>query len=157
GKLCGQGKPLRALAAAPGRPLLAGTANDGRVLLWDSGVADSAPLRTWAVSPRAISRLAFRADGKRLASAGEDRLVHICEPETGGEVGTFAGLGGAVADVCLLGENGVVSCGPELRYWDLPPGGEARAWPAHDDRGAAAVASLGRLVVTGGADGNVNT
>jgi WD40 repeat protein len=73
----------------PRRATLATGHDDGRVCLWDWQTREL----LFAVSghERAVSALAFSADGGRLASAGEERLIHVWDVQQGSHTGVLEG------------------------------------------------------------------
>jgi WD40 repeat protein len=85
---------VRALAFSPDGRTLA-VAGMG-IHLWD--VRSGKPLGHHAASQR-FSCLAFAADGRILASGGEDKMVHLWEPGSGKEIRTLGGHDGPVGTV----------------------------------------------------------
>ncbi|GAB3854044.1 hypothetical protein ACFPIJ_61410 [Dactylosporangium cerinum] len=85
------GPSIAAVAFAPGRPLLAASANDGTIGLWDP--VRGARLGTLSGHFGRAAGLAFNADGSRLATAGFDGTagsVAIWDTATLREVARFA-------------------------------------------------------------------
>ncbi len=68
----------RWLATASGDP-----GQYGLVRLWSLGKGGVKPVRDLAESQDAVFAVAFSPDGKRLATAGADRIVRVYETETG--------------------------------------------------------------------------
>jgi WD40 repeat protein len=70
---------------------------------------------------REIHCLAFRNDGKRLAAGGEDRVIHLWEPETGAVV-SGTSPGGAARTLVALSPDGTrlaaTGQGNVLRVWE---------------------------------------
>jgi len=56
-----------------------------------------------------IRAIAFSSDGKRLATGGDDRLVHLWNGTTGTPLETFAGHGAAVSAVVFTSDNQILS------------------------------------------------
>ena len=77
-----------------------------------------------------VRALAFSADGRRLVSGGDDRLVKFWDLAAGKEVFSGSGHTGAVSDVAFSpGKDQVVSCGVGP---DGTARGEIRLWNAAD-------------------------
>ncbi|MGZ3468910.1 MAG: c-type cytochrome domain-containing protein [Isosphaeraceae bacterium] len=68
----------RWLATASGDP-----GQYGLVRLWSLGKGGVKPVRDLAESQDAVFAVAFSPDGKRLATAGADRIIRVYETETG--------------------------------------------------------------------------
>jgi WD40 repeat protein len=77
----------RLCLSADGKTLA--TANAGQIRLWD--VEANALRRAWTTPPVRFLAIAFSGDGKFLATAGEDNVVKLWDPQTGQARATIAG------------------------------------------------------------------
>ncbi|MET7419403.1 hypothetical protein [Dactylosporangium sp. NPDC005555] len=105
------GPPIAAVAFAPTRPLLAASANDGTIGLWDP-VAGQRVATLAGHSARAAG-IAFNADGSRLATAGFDGTggsVAVWDTSTRQEVARF-GEEGMTSALAFSPDGGRVAVG----------------------------------------------
>jgi hypothetical protein len=75
----------------------------------------------------------FSADGKRLVSAGKDRMVRMWDPATGRLVRELPDFGGEVETVSVSPDSSLLATGDwagDLRLWDIASGQELAA-PRH--------------------------
>lgn len=84
------GAPLRSLARSPDGKLLAAGFDDGMLWLFDTKTGQRLRL-AWLAHHGCVSALAFDSDGKRLFSAGEDKLVRAFSVEPGESLGQPVG------------------------------------------------------------------
>src|SRR5207244_5318413 len=80
---------VTAIAFHPNKSLVAAGHDDGVTRLWDP--ARDEPVAELFGHDLPVSAVAFSADGKHLASAGEDRTIKIWELATGKLIRTLAG------------------------------------------------------------------
>src|SRR5262249_28338794 len=121
--------PVNGLAFAPdGR--LASCGESGRVLVWDVSAGPQVVARTQP--PGALWAVAFRPDGKQLATAGADGAVQAWDARTGKELWKSAAAPGSSFFGVAYSPDGtrLAGCGwvgrGEIRIWDVG-GRELRA------------------------------
>jgi WD40 repeat protein len=92
----------------------------GEVAVWDP--ADGKKVRSLRPKSGGFFTVAFRPDGRLLAAAGTDRLIHIWEEKSGREVLTLRGHDNDIMRLAFSGDGRyLVSCGQDwtVRVWDL--------------------------------------
>jgi len=139
--------------AAISDSLFATGGEDGRVALWKAG-SDS-PVRIQRLHDAPVASLAVSRDGRRLASAGWDRVVVVTDVESGARLDRLEGHRDNVNAVAPLPDGGWASASYDLtlRLWSA--GATAPIVVEFDTPlNALAVLPDGRAAV-GGADGSV--
>ena len=174
---------LLCLAASPdGRTLTAGS-TDGAIHLWDVltgelrgvwwDVAPGEPPQAKATPAQSvgsaaypgplqrsgINALAFSPDGRWLASATDQGLIHLRRAETGQVASVLEAHAGPVLAMAF-GPDGraLVSCGADRQavVWDVISGQATARFYAHESSvQAVAISPDGQVVATGSADGAV--
>jgi len=106
-----------------------------------------------------IRGLAFSADGKRVASGGEDRLVRLWDVASGKELLRLAGHRDEVTSVAFSRDGRRLLSGSKdrsLRLWDAEKGSELAHFTGHTDGvRAVALSPNGKWAISGGEDRTV--
>jgi cytochrome c len=146
------GSAVNAVALLPDGSMVTG-GEDGKIALWQPGVADPVKLFEGHTAP--IVALAVSPDGKRIASASWDRTVRVW-PVDGGAPLMLEGHAQNVNGVAFMpdGKSVVsVSHDPQIRIWPLD-GSAATIVTLAVPLNSVAVAPDGEIAA-GGADGKV--
>jgi len=127
------------------------------VRLWEAGTGR--PVATLEGHTGAVWGVALSADGRLLASGGEDRTVRLWETGTGRPIATLQGHTGAVWRVALSGDGQLVASGGTdgtVRLWEVGSGRPFATLSGHTGTvWSVALSADGRLVASGGGDGTV--
>jgi WD40 repeat protein len=147
----------------PDGRLLEATGGAGAIKLWD--VASGQVINTLSGGLREVRSLAFRPDGRTLASGG-DSGIKLWDVASGAEIRTLCKTSGSVRVVAFspdgqtlasTGYDGLklgLSAGPEIKLWNVSTGEEIRTILGHP----LGVVSLafnrdGQILASGGTGG----
>jgi WD40 repeat protein len=129
--------------------------SSGEVRLFDpAGGANQTPITLHGHDGH-VTAIAYSADGKLLASGGEDGNVLLWSPDRGVHLRTLDGPKSAVHGLVFVGDQ-LASAGEDgkLRLWNIADGQCAATLEGHKGS-ITAMAAGGELVVTGGVDQTV--
>jgi WD40 repeat protein len=126
--LSGDGRRLASVSNPPSFP---GRKGDGVVTVWDAKAGKGTS--TGKGHAGRIRRVAFSADGSRLASAGEDGTVRVWHADKGQETLALKGHTGPVAAVAFSPDGRLLASGGQdgVKVWDAATGKELLAPKGH--------------------------
>ena len=113
------GKPVAALAVAPGGTMVAVAGKDGaRVFDGKTGK------EKWTIpgDDGAFYAVAFSGDGKTLAVGGADKTVRVLEAATGQETAALKGHTAAVQSLAVRADGATIASGSadkSVKVWEL--------------------------------------
>src|SRR5687767_13417928 len=110
-----------------------------------------------AVACAHLNRIAFRPDGKLLATGSAAGTIHLWDAATLQARGVLTGHGGWVNDVAFSPDGRLLlSAGQDrtLRLWDVEKGTEQRRFDGHTASVRLAFSRDGRRALSGGWDGD---
>lgn len=162
----GAGAAVLALAYSPSGEYLAGGCADGRALIWETARPQSPAtaftghsLAAGGAAWNPLQALAFRPDGKIIASAGADRVIRLWDPVTRTEERALFGHSDWITGLAFSpAGDGLASIGAggETRLWRLEktsveslPQGHVR------DVRTIAFSPDGKWLLSGGQDATV--
>jgi WD40 repeat protein len=147
---------VTAVALSPdGKQILSGN-TDGTVLLWNLG--DGAGLafdRDFSQQPGRVHEhgIAFFPDGSRVATVGEDELVHVWQFPSGVPAATWNGHTDDIVDVAISSDGRHLLTGSlddTVRLWDTATGThQVQAMPSGDEARSVAFLPDGRVLAAG--------
>jgi WD40 repeat protein len=115
---------LNCVALSPDGKTLATGGVKGTLVLWD--VASGKPRHTLKGHKDVVLQVCFSADGRTLASAGnQDKTALVWDVATGQSRGVFQGHNQAVVCVALSADGSVLATGSgdaTVKVWDVPGG-----------------------------------
>lgn len=143
------------VAYHPTQPVLASVGADGLMRTWALPVN---PSRTVATPDRVLAT-ALSGDGKRLFTAGADKVVRSWNVATGAAERQFPGHTGVVTAVAVSADgNTLVSAGADesIRFWNGTNGMQTGQLGGHvGGITSLALTAQGNLLVSAGEDGTV--
>jgi WD40 repeat protein len=150
------------LALSPDRKRLAVVLNIGngthRIGIFDTSSGEE--LASWAAGQDNLLALAFSRDGRRLASGGDDRVIHIWDAASGQPLAECRGHKSKVLSIAFRPDGSrllTTSHDGTVRQWDTRTGREAE--PPYDRHTAEVFAAVyspdGQRVASAGADRTV--
>jgi len=107
---------------------------DELVRIWDLAGEEPKCVFSLGGHMKTVRAVAFSADDKFVASAGDDGLIVVRDAATGKEVHTLKGHQGAVSDLCFRRDGLLLaSAGADktIRMWDLKSGKSVQTLEAH--------------------------
>jgi WD40 repeat protein len=136
----------------------------GVVRFWDlkADMQKSTLLAISAQHGRDVLALAYRSDGKAIASAGKDTVIRLWDAQTGAEAGHWAGHLGWVTALAFTADRATLVSGGydrSVKAWDANPSGGAQVLAGHKGWVHCVAFSLPtkdmHLLASGGDDGVV--
>jgi WD40 repeat protein len=155
-KLRGEGEWLFACLSPDGRTIAGLGVHDTVVRLYDA--ASGRPRFPAAGHTRMALAVAFSPDGKRLASAGDDRVVRVWDLAAGKEVLSLEGHVDSVRGVAFSPDGKLLATAgwdKTVRLWDVdgPSAGPPRTLSGHTDKvEAVAFSPDGKRLASAGWD-----
>ena len=115
------------LAFSPDSAVLASTANDGTVRLWD--VETGRPQRVLTGHTGPVRAVAFSPDGTLIATGGDDLSVRFWDAATGQQLQSVMGHTARVTRVAFSPDGNLLAsgAGDGLRIWQLSVGAGAQS------------------------------
>jgi hypothetical protein len=108
-----------------------------------------------------VNAAVFSADGKRIASAGDDGSARLWDSATGKQIQLFRGHDGSVKSVALSRDGRHLLTGGSdatVRLWDVPSGKPLRIFRKHaEPLVATAFSADGTYTLSGSRDAQVHT
>src|SRR5262249_51935191 len=150
------GVSVLGLAAASGRPLLAVARFEGGVEIWDT--EKRTQLSTFREHRGRVWSVALSADGRMLASGGDDGILYLSNTETGKVIGSYPGHSRGIKGVAFsLGSNLVAAACNDatIRLWDWNAKAERVLIGHTREVNSVQFAPDGKTLVSAGADGTL--
>jgi WD40 repeat protein len=107
-----------------------GGADNGQIYIWN--LSDSQCALAWKGHARTVRVVAFHADSKILASAGEDNIVKIWNSYTGECLNTFLGHSAPIRSISFHPSGQLMATCSEdctVRFWNLATGESLEVMP----------------------------
>lgn len=153
---------VRAAAFAPDGKILAAACQDNTVRFWhvaDGKLVCSGTLEVAEPTKDHPNTLALTLDGKMLAVATTDGVIHLLDPSTGKTLRKLKGHTWWVNGLCFSPDGKLLYSGSwdkTVRRWDAATGKELRLGGDETlDQGRAALSPDGKLLATTGQDGQI--
>ena len=152
-----QAGAINCLRFSPQSALFASACNDHFTKLWDANSGEPREVKSFR-SSTSVNAVAFSGDGGKLAFAGEDRIVHLCDVASLEELPTQLSCRSSVNSLSFSRDGAIIVAGCEdgtITLWNLETN-HSSTHPGH----LAAVLSVtlsndGKLLVTGSEDNSI--
>ncbi len=105
-----------------------------------------------------VQALVFAADGKTLASAGDDKVIKVWDAQQGKELATLKGHEASIRALVLSPDGRTLIAGSVdgvIKVWDLAQQKDAKTFKGHEGSVRALAVSAAGLLASGGDDGMV--
>ena len=106
-----------------------------------------------------ITSISFSPDGELLASAGEDKTIHLWDIATGKEIKTFTGHAGRISSVSFSPDGQMLvsaSWDTTIKFWDVATGEEIKTFAGHKTEiNSVSFSANGNLLASGSLDGAI--
>jgi WD40 repeat protein/serine/threonine protein kinase len=104
-------------------------------VMWLSDAETGALLQRWDVTGFGVHRLAFTPDGRVLAGAGFDGIIHLWDPKTGARRASFAGHKGFIYGLAFSPDGRRLASGSwdrTVKLWDVESTRELAIFRGHE-------------------------
>src|SRR5262249_55129068 len=100
-----------------------------------------------------VTGIVYSPDGKLLDSAGDGRVIHLWDVDTGKEVRRCVGLTGVPWNIALSPNGKTLATADEtIRFWDPTTGKEIRQMKCNGVVHSIAFSPNSKILASGGAD-----
>ena len=146
---------LKATILSPdGSRIITAGFNDNTIKIWDLRTGEE--LMTLRGHESRMQALAISADGKRIASCGDDRMIKLYDAQSGTDVTTLRGHRGSVLTIAFSPDGKKLVSGSfdeTVKLWDAVTGAEVYTLEGHrDSLASVAFSPDGKRIVSGSCD-----